>query len=387
MRPASADSTIAGRRARVALLGAIATLLAALAAGLAVRDAPAQSLQERLEATEAGIEKAKKKEGVLTTEISRYSGRIDTLSGEVATLRNREAVVQAELDAKQAELEAEQERLEQLRARLQLSINTLSDRLVAIYKSGEPDVISVILSADGFDDLLARTEYLQSIENRDSEIVGQVRDLRDQTEQSVAVIKNARNVIAQKRQELEQTRQALEARTAELDAARDRQAATLEDVREHRQELEGDHSAISAQIEKQLQGISSPLPAQPIRGGSGGMIWPVNGPVTSGFGMRWGRMHEGVDIGASSGTPIRAAKSGRIVLAGPTGGYGNYTCIDHGGSLSTCYAHQSRFAMTSGSVGQGQVIGYVGCTGSCFGDHLHFEVRIDGRATDPLAYL
>ena len=98
-------------------------------------------------------------------------------------------------------------------------------------------------------------------------------------------------------------------------------------------------------------------------------------------------MHEGVDIAVPAGTPIRAAKAGAIALAAPTGGYGNYTCINHGGGLSTCYAHQSSFAITSGSVGQGDVIGYVGCTGHCFGDHLHFEVRINGAAVDPMGYL
>ncbi len=113
----------------------------------------------------------------------------------------------------------------------------------------------------------------------------------------------------------------------------------------------------------------------------------MNGPVTSGFGYRWGRMHEGIDIGVPSGTPIRAVKSGEIVLAAPTSGYGNYTCISHGGGLSSCYAHQSSFARTSGSISQGSILGYVGCTGHCFGDHLHFEVRINGSAVDPLGYL
>jgi murein DD-endopeptidase MepM/ murein hydrolase activator NlpD len=117
------------------------------------------------------------------------------------------------------------------------------------------------------------------------------------------------------------------------------------------------------------------------------MIWPVDGPISSPFGMRWGRLHAGIDISVPAGTPIRAADDGSVAMAAPTGGYGNYTCIDHGGGLSTCYAHQSRFAVTSGSVSQGQVIGYVGCTGSCYGDHLHFEVRVNGSPTDPLGYL
>jgi peptidoglycan DL-endopeptidase CwlO len=137
-----------------------------------------------------------------------------------------------------------------------------------------------------------------------------------------------------------------------------------------------------------LQSAQGGSAAGPIRQGSGALIWPVNGPVVSGFGMRWGRLHAGVDIAVPAGTPIRAADSGTVVLLGWTGGYGNYTCISHGGSLSTCYAHQSRYATSMGaSVSQGQVIGYVGCTGHCFGDHLHFETRVNGSPVDPLGYL
>ena len=92
-----------------------------------------------------------------------------------------------------------------------------------------------------------------------------------------------------------------------------------------------------------------------------GLIWPVSGPVTSPFGYRWGRLHAGIDIGVPYGTPIHAAASGTVVLAGWTGGYGNYTCIDHGGGMATCYAHQSSYAVSTGAqVSQGQVIGYVG---------------------------
>ena len=131
------------------------------------------------------------------------------------------------------------------------------------------------------------------------------------------------------------------------------------------------------------------LPAgTPGAASAAGMIWPVNGILTSGFGYRWGRMHEGIDIAVAEGTPIFAAASGTVILAAYSGGYGNYTCIDHGGGLSTCYGHQSGFAVSSGSsVSQGQVIGYSGNTGSSTGPHLHFEVRINGAATDPLGYL
>ena len=139
---------------------------------------------------------------------------------------------------------------------------------------------------------------------------------------------------------------------------------------------------------RQLKEEQSGIPAGEIRRGSGGMVYPVNGQLTSPFGQRWGRLHAGVDLAAPNGTPIRAAASGQVILMAPTGGYGNYTCINHGNSISTCYAHQSRFGTSRGaSVKQGEVMGYVGNTGNSFGAHVHFEVRVDGKPVDPMDYL
>jgi murein DD-endopeptidase MepM/ murein hydrolase activator NlpD len=132
------------------------------------------------------------------------------------------------------------------------------------------------------------------------------------------------------------------------------------------------------------------LSGAPIRKGSGAFIWPVNGPITSPFCERrsWEACHPGIDIGVGTGTPIHAASTGQVALAGPQGGYGNYTCIAHSKSLSTCYAHQSQIMVRVGQVvRQGQVIGLVGCTGLCFGSHLHFEVRVNGHVVNPLNYL
>ncbi len=121
---------------------------------------------------------------------------------------------------------------------------------------------------------------------------------------------------------------------------------------------------------------------------SSGLIWPVSGTVTSGFGYRWGRLHAGIDIAAPTGTAIRAADSGRVAIAGWVGGYGNYVCIQHGGSLSMCYGHMSSIGVSVGqSVSQGQVIGSSGNTGNSTGPHLHFEVRINGSPVDPMGYL
>ena len=372
---------------RAFALGLVALLAAA--GGTAV----AQDLESERAAKQSELEDVKARGDVLSSEISDYSDQIAQLQGEVAILRARELEVEQQLRETIARLETEKENLAELRDKLTRSLHILADRLVDIYKSDQPDALTVILDSKGFDDLVNRYDYLTRIQDQDAAIAARVRFLRDESRETVERIRIAKEEIEAKEAELERTRMQLEARQAELDAVRDQKAAALDQVEATAERLEGDISDLNEQIQEQLAeaqastSTTDPLPAGPIQSGSSGMIWPVSGTVTSPFGMRWGRLHAGIDIAVPSGTPIRAAKSGSIVLAAPTSGYGNYTCIDHGGGLSTCYAHQSSFAITSGSVSQGDVIGYVGCTGSCYGDHLHFEVRVNGAPVDPMGYL
>jgi murein DD-endopeptidase MepM/ murein hydrolase activator NlpD len=390
------------RLALAALPAAAAALVVLLTAG----PAAAEDLQSKLEDKEAKLSDVRERKGVLTTTISRYGRRIDRLTAEVAALRTEEAAVRARLAAKQreldravADLDVARKHLAVVRARLHRALVALRERLVAMYEAGTPDVLNVILGSDGYDELVNRTEYLERIRGMDEAVIGRVRELRDQVKRTVARLRSAkdrieaaRDAIAAEERALASARKAVEDRQAVLVATRAERMDALGRINASEEELEGDVSAVQSELAAQLAGYgSAPLPAGPIRQGSSGMIWPVDGPVVSGFGMRWGQMHEGIDISVPAGTPIRAAASGTVILLqseASSGGYGNFTCLDHGGGLSTCYAHQSAFAVGSGqSVSQGDVIGYVGCTGHCFGDHLHFEVRVNGAPTDPLGYL
>jgi len=238
------------------------------------------------------------------------------------------------------------------------------------------------------------------VSEQDQRIIERVRVLKEQAkEQADALaeleqrVEDAANAILDKRNELAQSKDQLVDSRNELASVRGDRRATLAQVRDSRLELEGDLRAMEAEqarVTAQLQssqGTAFSGPG-PIKRGSGQLIWPVNGPLVSPFGMRWGRLHAGIDIAVPAGTAIRAADSGRVVLASWTGGYGNYVCIQHTGTLSTCYAHLSSYGTSSGaSVSQGQVIGSVGCTGHCFGDHLHFETRVNGSPVDPMGYL
>ena len=391
----------------IALL--VATL--ALAALVLISLAPARSrgqslgeIQGKLQSTRAKLDHVRGREQVLTSDISALSGRIRTLEGEIAGYRNKELRAQTVLDARQAELakvkaryDREYARYVLLRKKLAKAQGLLAKRLVQIYKSDQPDLVTVLLESDGFQDLLVRNDYMNRIGEQDSMIVDRVRKLKAESQQKKELLgklkaqsEAAVAEIAAKRQELAQARAGIESRQGALAGAREQKRGSLSNVRESRHSLEGDLAALqaaSAQVTAQLQG-SGNAPAGPIRQGSGGFIWPVNGPVVSPFGMRWGRLHAGVDIAVPGGTPIRAAASGSVAMAGWMGGYGQYTCIQHGGGIATCYAHQSSIGVSVGqSVKQGQVIGAVGCTGHCFGDHLHFEVRINGNPVDPMGYL
>jgi murein DD-endopeptidase MepM/ murein hydrolase activator NlpD len=389
---------------------ALSVAVAALSTLLLASPAPAQGLESKLEAKQAKLDEVREKKGVLTTTISRYGDQIDRLTGEVAALRGREEAVRTRLTAKQAELDravadldVAKGHLADLRARLKRALVALGDRLVAMYETGTPDVISVIVGSSGVDDLAARAEYLDRLHGMDEAVVGRVRDLRDQVQRIVDRLRGtknrieaARDAIASEEQALASARVALRSRQQALVSARAKRVVALDQISANEEELDGDVTAIQGKIAAQLSATGSmPLPAGPIQGGSGGLIWPVSGPVVSGFGGRnigaGYEFHPGIDIAVPEMTPIRAAASGTVIFTqseASSGGYGNYTCIDHGGGLSTCYAHQSSFAVSEGqSVSQGDVIGYSGCTGYCLGPHLHFEVRINGSVTDPMGYL
>jgi murein DD-endopeptidase MepM/ murein hydrolase activator NlpD len=364
------------------------------------------SLNNRIDTVKAKINAKKAKEGVLTSTITHYNQRIQSLQGQIRDLQGRQNRIQQSLTQKQAELYATQNKLEKTRSRLaQLKIylaraqKVLAQRLVQMYKDGEPDALTVVLESNGFADLLERAQFLNLITNQDNQIITRVQRLKalttKQTNELAALQKQqkaAAAAIEARRNQVAAVKGQLVTSRTDLQSARDSRQVVLARVRSTRHRLEGDLSKMQAQVQAQLHAAqTAPAPsAGPIQHGSGQLIWPVNGPITSPFCERrpWEACHPGIDIGVPIGTPIRAADSGRVAIAGWVGGYGNYTCIQHTATLSTCYGHQSSIRVSVGqSVTQGEIIGLTGCTGLCFGPHLHFEVRINGGVVNPMNYL
>ena len=377
-----------------------------------------RSLQDKIERKERQVDKKKRQEGVLTTDISSYSSRIRGLQGDIRGYVAREEKLQGSLQQKRAEVQRVQDRLEvvqdrlvRLRARLDKATDVLSTRLVEVYKDDEPDVLTVILESDGFADMLDRTAFLDRISDQDRAIVTEVRELKRQTTKLANDLEDlehqkqeAADAIEAQKNEVARARTQLVARQGDLADARANRRTLLGRVRQDRDilqedldDLRRDQAAVQARVRAAQVAAARDSAgggggggggAAPIRRGSGGLIWPVNGTVSSGFGQRWGRLHAGVDIPVPTGTPVRAAQSGNVIIAGPTGGYGNYVCVSHAGAMSTCYAHNTSLAVSQGqSVKQGQVVAQSGNTGNSTGPHVHFEVRINGSPVDPMGYL
>ena len=366
-------------------------------------------LQEKADITRGKIGRRKGTERVLSTQVAGYSRKINRLQSKITVLDTRQARIQADLDAKRAELirlqdelRAERRRLARLRARLIVARRALSTRLVEMYTASKPDVVTVVLNSKGFADLLERGEFIRRISDQDRNVVKEVREAQAEATRTEARLDRLERrqqevtaIILRRRDEIAEVKGELVGTRVGYDRTRAGKSRALGNVRAERQELQEDLELIEkeqAKVQATLRAAQSggaTIAAGPIRPGNGQFIWPVNGPITGDFGeSRPGHLHAGIDIAAPEGTPMRAAGSGKVILMAFTGGYGNYTCIDHGGSVSTCYAHQVRFGTSLGaSVKKGQVMGYVGNTGNSFGAHLHFEVRVNGVPVAPLAYL
>ena len=392
------------RRTTLVAVAVLAVVVASPAAGDVY--GRKHSVDARLSALHARIAEAQRKAQALSAQIDSVSSRIQRLEGRVGdvsarltTLESDLALHQRKLDRLTALFRLETKRYFFLRRQYSLALARLNARVVAVYEQGNVDSVDVILGASNLADLVDRLDYVNQVGATDERIATSVgrakeaaRAAREATRKLRGVVAGETRAVRARTEQVRAIRNELVSSRQQLVAARSTKRVSLVKVRASEREevseaqaLEQVSAALGAQIQA-AQSASSYSP--PASRSASGFIWPVSGPVTSPFGMRWGRMHTGIDIGVPYGTPIRAAASGQVIYAGWMDGYGNLVFIDHGRGISTGYAHQSRIAVSNGqAVTQGQVIGYVGCTGHCFGPHLHFEVRVNGTPVDPLGYL
>lgn len=392
-----------GRRSAVAAL--VLLLLAAPAAG--DPGAEKQRVDSRIDDLRDQIATADAQEGVVTQELSTIASQVraaqaavEAEQAELTAVELRLAVQRARRERLDRQVAVLAERLARLRKEEAVSVARLEQRVREIYMADEPDPVAFVIGAASFSDVIDTVELLDRIGRQDERIaldVGRARAsiaaAADEARDARSEARAAEQEIAAHVSEQRAIRDRLLASRDALAAAEGAKQETLGGIREDREEfvreveaLQRQSDALAARIraaqEQASASGSSPAPSP------GGLAWPVSGPVVSGFGPRWGRMHEGIDIAVPTGTPVRAAAPGVVIHADWLGGYGLLVVVDHGGGLSTAYAHNSSLVRGVGSqVAQGDVLSYSGSTGRSSGPHVHFEVRVNGAAVDPLGYL
>jgi murein DD-endopeptidase MepM/ murein hydrolase activator NlpD len=398
---------------RVLLCLACMFLLAAPAAGEDIHRKK-REIDERLSTLHSKIAHAETQQSVLTQEITIVDAKITSLQNDVARAQNQLNTLEGQLAASQRRLDRvtqlfalQTRKLELLRRNYGIALGRLQRRLLDAYETPSVNAIDIVLAATSMSAMLRDIEYTHEIGREDQHVSDQLNTARkamhaarEQTRKLKSQVAVETGAIRAHTEQQHAVTQQLISTQQQLATAVDSKRATLSSIKVNEKafaEEANKLAAVSASLAARIRAAESGSSSAPSSGrpavSSSGLIWPVSGPITSPYGPRClpngdCSFHPGIDIGVPSGTPIKAAAAGTVIYAGWMDGYGNLVVIDHGNGLATAYAHQSSIAAGNGtSVSQGQVIGYVGCTGYCFGPHLHFEVRVNGEPVNPLNYL
>ncbi len=317
-------------------------------------------------------------------------GQIENLEKNIKTTENSLEETKSKINNLQVKIDVAKKEIEEREKNLLVKTQLLSDRLVYIFEDGDVSYLEVLLSSTDFNDFLTRYELLNAIVSNDMDLIESIK----KEQSNLKMIQSELEVNAQ---ELENNRIGQKNMKEELDlrkAEKEKMLSSVQKEKEKYQEAIDELERTSRDLEQMIrkaQGNSSGG-----KQGTGSLTWPTPGysTITSPYGMRFHpilkerRMHTGVDIGAPNSAKIVAADDGVVISSGWMGGYGQTIIIDHGKGISTLYAHQSVLIAKEGeSVTKGEMIGKVGSTGWSTGPHLHFEVRINGNPTDPMAYL
>lgn len=339
--------------------------------------------------TKTQIQNIKNKQSDITSEIEEMDKKIDMKNAELEDVKHQLSEIINNIEKTSKELEEAENNIKD-------KDELFKSRLRVMYENGNVGYLEVLLSSANIRDFLVRKDMVQAIVDHDVNLLKYMKEQRD-------IIECKKKELQKQQLAAEAVKSEIEDKKQELVVATRGKARLVKDLENDKKELEKQYDAqvkYAKEIESKIKELQAKQNAA--SGGGGGtytggkMNWPVPGSnrITSYFGYRihpifnTKKLHTGLDIGASSGTPVVAASDGTVIYAGWLGGYGKAVMIDHGGGIVTLYGHNSSIAVSEGqSVKRGQTISYVGSTGFSTGPHLHFEVRRNGAYEDPLPWV
>ena len=371
------------------------TKLTALAVAIAIAAAPltsfASSLEDEQKSYEQQAQQKKQKSDEIQGQIENFSEVKRQLDEEADKAIAEHKQCKAALDETEGRMQENEDRLDVLGKDYEQKSDRLGTRVRDIYMHGQISYLDVLFGAKDFGDLMTRMDLLKRVIHDDYELVHTVLDEKQEIETRQAELEKDKKTQAEEEQKTRAAREVMEQKVA-------KQQALIEKMKSDKAVFDQQYDelmAASKQIADMIRGRHYRVePSSGGGSGSGGMIWPISGPITSEFGWRTHpitgdqRFHSGLDIGGDYGIPVHAAQGGTVTYAGWISGYGNTVIIDHGGGITTLYGHNQSLAVSEGqSVSQGETISYCGSTGNSTGPHCHFEVRQNGEPVSPYGYL
>lgn len=381
-----------GQRARLTAISCLALFATISGASLGARQRAndAASLQRQLQSLKSkrksvlhNLKAARQKEKQVNRRLAEIESKLDATEARLHGIKQNVGVARADL-------KTAVNRLDQAKRTLSDRRDEVSERLVALYQEGDIPALEVLLQSTSFSDFSNRMYLVNEVVSHDAEILDDLEAARTRADAHREAVEDRKETLEALQHQEEYTR------AVTLDVRQDTQQEKDQVLRERRNweralaELEADSNAIASML-RRLQRRTPGRGGETVTPWKGALARPVSGRITSGYGYRMHpilkqrKMHTGVDIAASTGTPIHAAAGGVVVFSGRWGGYGNCVILDHGGELATLYGHCSTLNVSKGQkVNQGQTIAKVGSTGLSTGPHCHFEVRRSGTPVNPM---
>ncbi len=358
--------------------------------------ADSKNLERLIDRTKEELNRQKRKEKSVLGSLVKQQRELASLENRHDRIQNQLTVVQRKFDSNKTELRQLQKKLNTLERELSGKQELFNKRVVAFYKYGPQSFLEILLTAQDFADLISKYTTVSYVVQNDLELIAEL----DRVKKEIEVKREAAEVKTEQvesdfRKTLDLKKQVSQEQvkiTSKVNSAKQELLKIQSDrvkLEKALEELEQTSKEIETAIKKDQEqsGTVGQL-------GTGQMLWPVRGRITSNFGWRYHpvlrkkKYHSGLDIAVRSGTPVMAADSGVVLVSGWRGGYGNFVAIDHGNGISTCYGHNSRLLVRVGEkVAKGQKIALSGNTGLSTGPHLHFEVRLKGVPANPIPYL
>ncbi len=344
------------------------------------KKAAAQEILDQLQSEQTNILDAIK---LLDEQVAEYTAQITELEAEKVT-------IEADIEATLAELEV-------AKANEASQYEAMKTHIQYAYESGDVSYLDTIFTSSDVADIVNQTEYAEQVLNYDTNMLTKMMDIKKTIANTQLELETNLAAVEEIEAEVTENKEAVELMIEGKQVQAANYATSIEDYEEQIAAIQADIDATNATIaameaaaEKARQEAMAQGQEVNINYTGGPLQWPVStgGVITSLFGPRWGTVHQGLDIGCATGTPIVACEAGVVIGAAYSSSMGNYVLIDHGGGVTTVYMHNSSLCVGYGDVvARGQVIALAGSTGNSTGPHCHLGLRINGSYVDPLPYL